>query len=512
MVGSTRMENKQTEHSLYAEMESRRERSSRLSELAAELGLVTQRSVESLASDIEVGAELEDDMGEAVVSENGIQAFAEEDIVFEAENQIAEEPELAEEEEQAIAEVETELPEAVGDEVEVKAETLEEEESNWQPEAIEAEDSEAFDPMSILGDSSEETSEDTSAPLEMDLPSDPKNVMAALAALAGASKAKTETPLENEEAEAIAEEPAELESIAEGEDPDTYEAVEESISVEASEELEDVAIEDKAIASDSQIEEAVIESEMVQIEEDAIERTEDLDTGDAVAKDVEATEEDERPLISFGKLDEDFGGESVPEEGEEEIVPESSDEDVVEDEEIAAVETVSEEDASEIVEESASHQEEVVVEEDEVAESEAEAVADTEADDVLDPIDEISSSASFLDDEPQLIDGNESEFVAEQLVDEVGDIVDIQRLPKSQPNRVLSKAKLEAEGKKNVSEEVSKPVTPMVPHKEAVKPAIEEPKPEEPPVEESVAEEAVDKPKKAKKKRVSLLDSYFRGL
>lgn len=115
------------------------------------------------------------------------------------------------------------------------------------------------------------------------------------------------------------------------------------------------------------------------------------------------------------------------------------------------------------------------------------------------PEEAIVQSDPFLDEEPQLFETLESEFVAEKLVDQVGEIVNIQRLPKTQPSRVLSKTKAQEKGgAKPIGDGNSSPTER----------AVSEPKsPEQPKKPSSEAEGA-----KPKKKRVSLLDSYFKGM
>ncbi|WP_309020534.1 hypothetical protein [Pelagicoccus sp. SDUM812003] len=123
------------------------------------------------------------------------------------------------------------------------------------------------------------------------------------------------------------------------------------------------------------------------------------------------------------------------------------------------------------------------------------------------PEETIESSESPLLDDPASLENLEVDVEAESLVDQFGDIVDIQKLPKSKPSRVLSKAsQLEKEGKL----QRDKP-EPKVP-----KPTHEPEKAKSHGFTEAEVElvEPADKPKpvKKKKKRVSLLDSYFKGL
>ncbi len=114
----------------------------------------------------------------------------------------------------------------------------------------------------------------------------------------------------------------------------------------------------------------------------------------------------------------------------------------------------------------------------------------------------ISQSDEWLAPEPELITDAEIRMAAEELVDRIGPVVDIQNLPKTQPSRVLSKTA------KQVQEE-----TP-----EAKLPTPRQESPQEPVVskkEDDIVSKLVEDesgPKKKKKKKISLLDSYFKGL
>lgn len=114
--------------------------------------------------------------------------------------------------------------------------------------------------------------------------------------------------------------------------------------------------------------------------------------------------------------------------------------------------------------------------------------------------DEIDESDEFLPPEPEGVFDAEVMMAAEELVNRIGPVVDIQSLPKTQPMRVLSKAAKAAEEEANPT---PAPAAPAEVEKE--KPAVA--KVDSPP--SKTEEKAKPKPKK---KRVSLLDSYFKGL
>lgn len=107
------------------------------------------------------------------------------------------------------------------------------------------------------------------------------------------------------------------------------------------------------------------------------------------------------------------------------------------------------------------------------------------------PEETIAASEPLLEEEPQLDFEEEARAEAESLVDQIGPILDIQRLPKTKPSRVLSKTAAKEQGPKR--DEQAKPDEPAPGREEATDGQdISEAKP--------------------KKKRVSLLDSYFKGL
>lgn len=117
---------------------------------------------------------------------------------------------------------------------------------------------------------------------------------------------------------------------------------------------------------------------------------------------------------------------------------------------------------------------------------------DEGVDEPLSPEEAIAQSESPLDEEPQALDEAEVRLEAESLVDQIGPIVDIQSLPKTRPMRVLSKTS------------ATKPeVKEAEPQRTESRPEAERPDEKR----EHVSAEA-----KPKKKRVSLLDSYFKGL
>lgn len=132
----------------------------------------------------------------------------------------------------------------------------------------------------------------------------------------------------------------------------------------------------------------------------------------------------------------------------------------------------------------------------------------------------ISESEDFLAEEPQILEEVEKTLAAEILAERIGQVVDIQRFPKTKPMRVLAKVKSEA---KKAEAAAQKPApAPKPPTAKAAPPAekqktpekprpADKPKPAENPLPEADAAD-LGAPDKPKKKRVSLLDSYFRGL
>ncbi|EDY84141.1 hypothetical protein VDG1235_3771 [Verrucomicrobiia bacterium DG1235] len=109
----------------------------------------------------------------------------------------------------------------------------------------------------------------------------------------------------------------------------------------------------------------------------------------------------------------------------------------------------------------------------------------------------IEQSEELLAAEPEPVVDAEVAKVAEDLVDRIGPVVDIQSLPKTQPSRVLSKT-----------------AKPKEDPNSAQRPELDEPL-SVPPVEDRADRKAVDEgapAKKKKKKKVSVLDSYFKGL
>lgn len=110
----------------------------------------------------------------------------------------------------------------------------------------------------------------------------------------------------------------------------------------------------------------------------------------------------------------------------------------------------------------------------------------------------IDDDGDLLGDAPEPIADAESLMAAEELVDRIGAVVDIQSLPKTQPSRVMSKvskSEQPAEGKREpdpVESPKSMPVS-------KAPPTTSKPDP------------TAAKPKK-KKKKATLLDSYFKGL
>lgn len=133
-----------------------------------------------------------------------------------------------------------------------------------------------------------------------------------------------------------------------------------------------------------------------------------------------------------------------------------------------------------------------------VAESEA---ADSYA--AMDPNALLGESDSILKSAPDVVMTEEPSDL-EEIVDAIGDVVNIQKLPKTKPKRVLFKANQGGANSKRPVKTVAA----------------------EPPVPDRIVEESVldsmpnaakspaggKSPKKRKKKRVSLLDSYFKGM
>ncbi len=122
----------------------------------------------------------------------------------------------------------------------------------------------------------------------------------------------------------------------------------------------------------------------------------------------------------------------------------------------------------------------------------------------------IAESEDFMPEEPQMLTDVEKTLAAEIIAERIGQVVDIQRFPKTKPRRVMAKVESEEKARQKKSAE---------PERAAVPGASATARPE--PVR--VSKEAdIAKPgsgsvdthgaEKAKKKRVSLLDNYFKGL
>lgn len=110
----------------------------------------------------------------------------------------------------------------------------------------------------------------------------------------------------------------------------------------------------------------------------------------------------------------------------------------------------------------------------------------------LTPNELIAQSEDLLGVGPEAIEDAEVIMAAEDIVDRIGSVVDIQSLPKTQPSRVMAKvqAAAEASGKKY---EPSPPTSPKAEEGLSAKLGEDESKPN-------------------RKKTISLLDSYFKGL
>ncbi|MDQ8185549.1 hypothetical protein [Pelagicoccus sp. SDUM812002] len=111
----------------------------------------------------------------------------------------------------------------------------------------------------------------------------------------------------------------------------------------------------------------------------------------------------------------------------------------------------------------------------------------------------IGQSDELLAEAPGLITDAEVILAAEELVNRIGPVVDIQSLPKTQPSRVLSKT---------TQPKAADPVEEKTPAQSEQRPSDEPKK-----AASSAAKlgEQSEPPKK-KKKKISLLDSYFKGL
>lgn len=140
--------------------------------------------------------------------------------------------------------------------------------------------------------------------------------------------------------------------------------------------------------------------------------------------------------------------------------------------------------------------------------AEDETIAGPDEDEALAPEELIARSDSLLSDEPASLDEAEARMEAEALVDRIGPIVDIQNLPKTQPSRVLSKTEKAVEEAKTAKPEASDPTSAEPPQALASMDGLVEGAPES----GSKPGEPPEAGKAKKKKRISLLDSYFKGL
>lgn len=129
--------------------------------------------------------------------------------------------------------------------------------------------------------------------------------------------------------------------------------------------------------------------------------------------------------------------------------------------------------------------------------AEAQSAGEPALDSLSSPEDLIDQSEGLLGDAPEPIADAEVVLAAEELVDQIGSVVDIQKLPKTQPSRVMSKV---AKAKETAEEKQS--ASAIAP--ESAKGSEKAPSPAKP------DPTASSTPKK--KKKISLLDSYFKGL
>ncbi len=204
-----------------------------------------------------------------------------------------------------------------------------------------------------------------------------------------------------------------------------------------------------------------------------------------------AAETEESPSY-FGSLDEPMFEEPGPVLDEVESIapaePAAETESIFEVSEPEEIAPVAEEEAEPIVS---------------VSESQSELASEIEEEEKPEAVEDlIDESDEWLAPEPGLITDAEVRMAAEELVDRIGPVVDIQSLPKTQPSRVLSK-----------TTKLKQAETP-----EAKTPTPSQELPKEPVVskkEDDIVSKLVEdesSPKKKKKKKISLLDSYFKGL
>ncbi|MDQ8179228.1 hypothetical protein [Pelagicoccus sp. SDUM812005] len=270
---------------------------------------------------------------------------------------------------------------------------------------------------------------------------------------------------------------------------------------------------------------AAIEAEASSSEPSALEEEEaGLDISEAVEADAmftnsEREEESGSPASYFGNLEESVFEEPGPvlEENDTapsaDLEPEIAEQASIADDgfssgpplQPAALEDTTNAEENSLAEESEleSDSELVAAESLETAESApAEEMAEEPADS-LKSEDLIEQSESLLADAPEPIADAEVIMAAEELVDRIGPVVDIQSLPKTQPSRVLSKTAKAMAEEPEAKPSAAQPEAEKEPQPTPVAKKVE-------PVPQETQEAAV--PPKKKKKKVSLLDSYFKGL
>ena len=122
----------------------------------------------------------------------------------------------------------------------------------------------------------------------------------------------------------------------------------------------------------------------------------------------------------------------------------------------------------------------------------------------------IAESEDFLAEEPQMLSDVEKTLAAEIIAERIGQVVDIQRFPKTKPRRVMAKVESEEKARQKKAAEPERSAGPNAPvvSRSGPEQVINKADPAKP-VSGALDTPGVDK---LKKKRVSLLDNYFRGL
>ncbi|MBD5780558.1 hypothetical protein IEN85_13740 [Pelagicoccus sp. NFK12] len=175
----------------------------------------------------------------------------------------------------------------------------------------------------------------------------------------------------------------------------------------------------------------------------------------------------------------------------------------MDDSDLPAMEDISDDDLEAVstsVEEMPQNEE---LEERQVAQEEATVAAELPP---LSDEDLIGQSDGLLAEAPEPVPDAEVIMAAEELVDRIGPVVDIQSLPKTQPSRVLSKT-TQSQASEQVREKPASKVKAQ-PKKSQASSKPPEVKPQV--VSEGTGDAPA--PQKKKKKKISLLDSYFKGL